>query len=143
MKKEENIEMFNLPPKEVYDSEGDYLLAPKHKDSFLQFWEAYPRHARASRAAAVRVWNKLPLTPALIHKIHAGLTRATQSAKWKEEPKFIPHARTWLNQHRWEDDIEPNAEIHRLKQYWKDCTTPKQKQYFIENYGEPKKLGIL
>jgi hypothetical protein len=139
-----NIELFPPEdPKLEIEEEEEFLVTPKHGEQFEIFWQGYPRAARGPRAAAVRIWNKLPLTDKLIAKVILGLQRHIRSKKWVSEPKFIPHARTWLNQHRWQDEVEPNEDMLRLKQYWKDCTTPKQKQYFIENYGEPEKLGIL
>lgn len=121
----------------------EHLTKPRRSEDFQKFWDLYPKAARASRAAAVRVWNKLPLSDKLILKIIHGLQRYTKSRKWIEEPRFIPHARTWLNQHRWEDFVEEDPKIQKLREHWLGCKTEEQRQYFIKNYGTPEDLGIL
>ena len=37
-----------------------------------------------------------------------GLQRAMKDRQWKDG--FIPHASTWLNQRRWEDDYDKGTE---------------------------------
>ena len=78
------------------------------RESFADhFWPAYPRHV--GRAVAQRAWDKLGLTDsaktdesAFFNRIMDGLD--DWKARHKDaEPQFIPHASTWLNQHRWED----------------------------------------
>jgi uncharacterized protein YdaU (DUF1376 family) len=71
------------------------------------FWPEYPR--KTAKGAAAKAWDKLlngartdDELQAQFDPIIAGLDR------WKEmhrddDPQFIPHASTWLNQRRYED----------------------------------------
>lgn len=72
---------------------------------FDQFWEAYPR--KVAKAAALKVFNKLKPCPEEIKTMLSALDRSRQSHQWqKDGGAFIPHASTWLNQKRWEDEVE-------------------------------------
>lgn len=79
-------------------------LLPKHKpERFEGFWEYYPRKIKRDRA--VRAWDKLKPSDSLIDsmgkalRIQVHFWSATQTDR-----QFIPHASTWLNGRRWEDD---------------------------------------
>lgn len=69
-------------------------------DGFDAFWSLYPRHVAkvAARRKFETVTRKVP--PAVVI---AGLRRWLAAADLSDE-KFIPHAATWLNQGRWEDE---------------------------------------
>ena len=74
-----------------------------HDDGFDAFWSAYPR--KAAKSAAAKSWAKLKASPDLQDAVMAGLDRAKASRQWaKDGGAFIPHASTWLNQRRWEDE---------------------------------------
>lgn len=71
---------------------------------FNDFWTLYPR--RVSKRAAQKAWDKemkAGTDPALIL---AGLRRQLPHFATRDE-QFIPHAATWLNQGRFEDEISP------------------------------------
>lgn len=72
---------------------------------FNKFWQAYPRHTAKQNAR--KAWDKLKLVPddPRLQAIEIGLLRAKQSRDWlKDSGQFIPHAATWLNGARWNDD---------------------------------------
>jgi hypothetical protein len=79
--------------------------SPK-SDGFNRFWEAYPRKvgkgaarkAYARAAAKLRAEDREPLPTIL-----TALDRVKPT--W-DEPEFIPHASTWLNEERWDDEPE-------------------------------------
>lgn len=75
--------------------------AREASDHFADFWQAYPR--RVGRAAAERAFRTALARGAAVADIAAGLARQ----RWPDNPRFIPHPATWLNQERWRDD--PNA----------------------------------
>jgi hypothetical protein len=72
--------------------------------AFDEFWSCYPRKAGKSEAA--KAWIKAtqagadPGSLLAAVKGHADYHRAA-----KTEQQFIPHASTWLNQRRFEDDL--------------------------------------
>jgi len=75
-------------------------------DAFAQFWAAYPSRPGNPKKPAHEVWarlekaGKLP-EPGLIVK--AAQAYAAQVKAEKTEPRFVAHARTWLNQERWNE----------------------------------------
>ncbi|MEW9570538.1 hypothetical protein ABQJ54_02100 [Rhodanobacter sp. Si-c] len=73
---------------------------------FERFWSAYPRHV--GKRAAVKALAKLRPDVALLDVMLAALARQRQSDQWQRDGgQFIPHAATWLNGRRWEDETEP------------------------------------
>ena len=65
---------------------------------FDRFWAAYPR--RVAKLAAQRAWAKQqpPLDAVLA-------TLAWQVPLWADtDPRFIPHASTWIHVGRWMDE---------------------------------------
>lgn len=70
--------------------------------NFDRFWNAYPR--KIGKDAALAVWRRLrpdnDLTTRMIAAVQA------QMPHW-DDPKFIPHPRTWLHQGRWQDESFP------------------------------------
>lgn len=74
--------------------------------AFSRFWAAYPR--KVSKAEAARAWEKLSPSAELEAAIHRGLELQKRSQQWRrDEGAYIPHAATWLNGRRWEDELEP------------------------------------
>lgn len=69
---------------------------------FAQFWATYPRKTckADARKAFSRAWKKLPP-----HDEDAILCGGLERAKagWSDA-QFIPHAATWLNGERWNDE---------------------------------------
>lgn len=69
-------------------------------EKFDEFWMIYPRKT-AKGAARVAYLKALKKTDHL-SLITAACALAEQSGR---ENKFTPHASTWLNQERWEDEL--------------------------------------
>jgi hypothetical protein len=69
--------------------------------SFEEFWNLYPR--KVKRSAGLKAFLKLHTDQETFEKIKIGLARF-KSSEWADrEPRFIPHAATWLNGREWED----------------------------------------
>ena len=91
------------------DSSTDVQLTTNHKpitniniynDQFEIFWKSYPK--KTAKESAKKAWIKIKPNDELIAKI----TKAVKEQKLSErEQQFIPHAATWLNAKRWEDEI--------------------------------------
>ena len=75
------------------------------EEKFLQFWKIYPR--KVAKVAAQRSWKRLKVKDIddifKVYKEHLIRWRGT-------EIQFVPHASTWINQRRWEDELEPLPE---------------------------------
>jgi hypothetical protein len=83
----------------------EQITTSSNDDLFNKFWQAYPRHTAKQNAR--KAWDKLKLVPddPRLQAIENGLLRAKQSRDWlKDSGQFIPHAATWLNGSRWNDD---------------------------------------
>lgn len=72
---------------------------------FGRFWEAYPRHT--GRASALKAWSRLKADDDLLETMLATLAWQRRTDQWQRG--IIPHAATWLNQRRWEDEHPDGA----------------------------------
>jgi hypothetical protein len=73
-------------------------------NGFANFWNPYPR--KTAKVQAQKAWAKLNPSEALQAEILAALAAQCKSEQWtKDGGSFIPHASTWLNQRRWEDQL--------------------------------------
>jgi hypothetical protein len=71
---------------------------------FDAFWAAYPRHT--AKAIALRIWTRLEPDAELQASILRAVEVQKTSPQWrKNNGEFIPHAATWLNQKRWQDEV--------------------------------------
>jgi hypothetical protein len=76
-------------------------------DAFERFWAAYPRRPDNPKAAARLVFERRVregADPAAIAAA-AGRYAAAVTAR-RLDAIYVPHARTWLSQRRWEDYLE-------------------------------------
>lgn len=72
-------------------------------EDFLRFWSVYPR--KDGKLPAARAWRLLAPNGDLEARIVADVKRRASSPEWtKESGAYIPHASTYLNQRRWEDE---------------------------------------
>lgn len=82
-------------------------ISPKggNMSAFESFWSAYPK--RVGKGNAERAWEKLSPNAELTERILFAIERGKQSDQWKESGgRYIPYPATWLNQKRWEDELE-------------------------------------
>jgi hypothetical protein len=79
---------------------NSYNLLPK---DFQTFWEAYPK--KAGKGAAMTAFSKLCKKKGGPHirRLLLSIRQQKDSQQW-QNPIYIPHAATWLNQSRWLDD---------------------------------------
>ncbi len=81
--------------------------------SFDIFWNEYPR--KESKAKAQQWFIKNKPSAQLFSKMMSSLERFKKTKQWQDK-QYIPHPTTWLNQKRWEDEIEvlsPNNDLER------------------------------
>lgn len=76
--------------------------------AFDEFWKIYPRKIGkgAARKAFAKAAQSIGDTEIIIKAAKEYKEICVSQSK---DPKFIPHASTWLNQERWEDEIEKSA----------------------------------
>lgn len=73
---------------------------------FDAFWNSYPR--KVAKPAAMKAW-KTANGDRDARTILDGLDRWIGYWQWDNEPRFVPHPATWLNQRRWEDETPPRT----------------------------------
>lgn len=92
-------------------------------DSFASFWKAYPR--KVKKQDAYKLWCKLKPDDSLLQAILKDLERK-KKGEWKDNEKYIPHPTTYLNQRRWEDEVDTGEEPPREIPWWE--LTPKEQE---------------
>jgi len=80
-----------------------------YSDSFLCFWDMYPR--KSAKGYAWESWqrigrSKTATVPEIMSKLQMQLNAGMFSL---DDPSKIPHPSTWLNQRRWEDEVKNKA----------------------------------
>lgn len=74
------------------------------EEGFEIFWSSYPRSRRIAKAAALKAWVRKGCA-AMVEDIVLSLEDQKTWPQWtRSEGRFIPHAVTWLNNQRWEDE---------------------------------------
>ena len=70
----------------------------EYTHDFELFWKSYPRHE--AKSSAMKAFKKVKVD---INILLQAIAQQKNSKQWKDN--IIPHASTWLNQSRWEDEI--------------------------------------
>lgn len=98
-------------------SKGEESIPPiSPMGDFERFWNAYPRHT--AKANATKAFNKLKPDDALIDKMLKAIEQQKKSDQWqRDNGQYIPHPSTWLNQRRWEDELEVKRKDDGIKYY--------------------------
>ena len=76
-----------------------------YEEEFAAFWAAYPQRPGNPKFEARKEWIKLAklgVLPELDQMLSAVKKFRAECAKQKTEGCYIPHARTWLHNRRWE-----------------------------------------
>jgi hypothetical protein len=94
------IEAMCAEVEEAFGFDKEVEDGPKYSPAFERFWRFYPRHS--AKAAAFKAWKKLNPSLELQAAIIDAIDRHRRSDQWKRN--IIPHAATWLNGARFDDD---------------------------------------
>lgn len=82
-------------------------------EPFRLFWQGYPR--KVSKTEAEKAYRKLKPDAALQATLLAAVALQAKSQEWtKDGGQFVPHAATWLNQRRWEDQLTTAGTVHTM-----------------------------
>ena len=74
-------------------------------DSFNQIWKIYPK--KVSKAAAKKAFQKIKPKKELFNVMKKAIETHSRSREWAtHNGQYIPHLSTWLNNKRWEDELE-------------------------------------
>ena len=88
------------------ESESEFNTRKALDPAFDAFWQVYPK--KTGKEAARKAFKKIPKSA------HSLLVPAVEAQKksrqWMEENgRFIPNPATWLNQGRWEDEVQTSG----------------------------------
>ena len=93
-----------------YDYLKNYIaeleaLPPLYEHKFAAFYKEYPR--KVGRKYAESMWRRLKIDDALFETIMKALENHKKSKQWTQNKgQYIPNPSTWLNQERWNDEVE-------------------------------------
>lgn len=74
------------------------------EEPFDTFWREYPR--KTGKGDARKKFAKA-LTKTSFQNIMDALARVKETDQWRKDGgQFIPHPATWLNQERWDDEVQ-------------------------------------
>lgn len=80
-----------------------------YKERFEMFWKQYPK--KVNKFKSEEWFRKNKPNEILFNYIIKKLEMFKKSKQWeKENGKYIPHPTTWLNQKRWEDELNDSNE---------------------------------
>lgn len=109
--------LFPIPPAESESDADDGEAVPAATSaagSFDAFWQLWPN--KVGKAAALKAWIKINPDADLTQKIHVAVEAAKNSDQWlRDGGRFIPHAATWLNGERWNDEMKPAGVVPMTK----------------------------
>ncbi|MGI1659408.1 MAG: DUF4373 domain-containing protein [Desulfitobacterium sp.] len=100
------------------DVQGEKLLDQGNDPNlqerrFAEFWQAYPK--KVGKQAALKSWKRIKTTADLHDRIMKAVEAAKKTDQWQRESgRYIPNPATWLNQGRWDDEIE-EVDKHEIK----------------------------
>lgn len=102
-------------------------MSEKYSDLFLEFWKAYPR--KTAKRTAFSAWQKhVDETDAFMARaVIDNVNKRNRLRYWSRDVSKIPHAATFINQGRWEDegwedeiktreDEKPNTGLPEIKE---------------------------
>lgn len=83
------------------------ILNPKTEQKeiekmFNEFWSVYPR--KVNKVNAFKAFKKVCKNRKMLDTLLSALAKHKKTEQWKTAT-LIPHASTWLNGCRWEDDL--------------------------------------
>ena len=76
-------------------------------EGFQRFWSAYPR--KVSKSCCKKAWQRINPCPALTEIILSAVEAHKETKQWQDK-QYIPYPSTWLNQKRWEDELEEKSD---------------------------------
>ncbi len=71
--------------------------------NFISFWKKYPR--KEGKGSAFKAYQNIKNPKPTLKLILSSLKKHCQLEQWKDK-QFIPHPSTWINQRRWEDELD-------------------------------------
>ena len=88
-------------------NKDNYICTSKTDDEFDQFWREYPR--KVGKKDARKSFDKA-LKSVTVETMRNAVIAQKKSEQWtRDNGKYIPNPATWLNQGRWDDELQPKT----------------------------------
>ena len=85
-----------------YNTSNIYSANFDKNEAFKRFWDLYPR--KTNKKKAKDIFFKKCNDEIILQKMISAIVEQNKTEQW-QNIKYIPHATTWLNGERWEDEI--------------------------------------
>jgi hypothetical protein len=96
---------FNGRSNTVQNNKDKKVKNIKYTSDFLTFWKTYPK--KTGKGAAFNSWKRISKSNGLIDELMGSLKNHLNCEQWqRDNGQYIPNPATWLNQRRWEDELE-------------------------------------
>lgn len=83
-----------------------------YPSGFMTFWEAYPK--KVGKGAAESAWKRARINGHLSELLDS-LDKQKASDQWaKDGGQYIPNPATWINQRRWEDEVQKPQSVETM-----------------------------
>ena len=105
----------NLPKEKEKEKEKENKKQKQKQNGerFERFWAAYPR--KTAKPDARRKFESIDPDEDLLKVMLDAIEKQKRSDQWtKDGGQFIPYPATWLNQRRWEDEVQPAKPVKVL-----------------------------
>jgi hypothetical protein len=76
----------------------------EYSDHFLKFWKAYPK--KTAKDPAWKAFKKLKMNDEFLAMLIKAINHQGLPSR---DIQFVPHASTWLNAKRWEDEVTTSS----------------------------------
>ena len=115
-------------------NKSNKVINNKSYDRFEIFWDKYPR--KVAKKKAHQIWKTKKLDK-IYKNIVNGLESYLNSEAWKKDGgAFIPHPTTFLNQERWDDEVQVKV---LTSEDIKELNEKKQNRRFQEQWKKSSK----
>jgi hypothetical protein len=81
----------------------------EYSEHFLKFWKAYPK--KTAKDPAWKAFKKLKMNDEFLATLIKAINYQGLPSR---DIQFVPHASTWLNNKRWEDEISVQSNMNQL-----------------------------
>jgi hypothetical protein len=99
----------------LVDRWGEEGKPMTREELFETFWKAYPRKVGKTKCLNWFKSKSRKVDEKLLDEMLTAIREQKKTKQWQTK-QFIPHPYTWLNQGRWEDEIEvENDELDELR----------------------------
>ena len=94
-----------------------YPLSPiPYSELFDEFWKAYPK--KVGKGYAFECFKKIRPSRKLVDTMLEAIEKQKKSKMWKRDSgQYIPNPSTWLNQKRWEDDLDGETDDNPFRDF--------------------------